>query len=216
MKQLIFLTCFLISYNVLANNSFEQKIEILEKELEQTKDDIKNLGEQKNINFKKMDEIEDEIKYSAILYEKHKKLREEKEVNDRRAKAELEMKLANTIARHENKENRDLAQEKEKIRISRMKIENNSLDKNESLAQEKEKTRISRLKIENESLNKSVKRQDEYIDRDLKRSDAVTNVVNSEGEAIRNVSQGQKSMLEGIGKEAEGKGKAYENLNKKN
>jgi hypothetical protein len=206
----------LISQNILANSSFEQKIEILEKELEQSKDDIKILGEQKSVNFKKMDEIEDEIKYSTILYEKHKKLREEKEVNDRRAKAELEMKLANTIARHENKADRDLAQEKEKLRISRMKSENNSFDKNENLAQEKEKARISRLKIENESLNKHAKRQDEYIDRDLKRSDAVTNVVNSEGEALRNVSQGQKSLLEGIGKEAEGIGKAYENSTKKN
>jgi hypothetical protein len=65
----------------------------------------------------------------------------------------------------------------------------------------------SRKQLENEKIKKRINREDEYIDKELKRSDAVTNVVNAGGEALRNESQGKKSMMEGIGKGSENLGK---------
>jgi|688.fasta_scaffold77354_4 hypothetical protein len=169
MKYFLVIITYLLCQNIKADSSYEQKIEILEKELEQTKDDIKSLTEQKNVNFKKIDEIEDDRKYSAILYEKNHKLREQQEISDRRAKAELENKLANTIARHDNKTEKEIENEKEKLRISRMKSEKESFDKHDDLKQEREKIENSRMKLENDSLKKHVRRADEYIDKDLKK-----------------------------------------------
>jgi hypothetical protein len=168
MNYFLIIIAFLFSQNIIADSSFEQKIDILEKELEQTKDDIKSLTDQKNVNFKKIDEIQGDRKYSAVLYEKNRKLREEQERNDRRAKAELESKLANTIARQDNKTHKEFENDKEKLRISRMKSENESFDKHDDLSQEREKTQISRMKLQNRALEKQVRRADEYIDKDLK------------------------------------------------
>ena len=46
-------------------------------------------------------------------------------------------------------------------------------------------------------------RSNDYIDRELSREDAKTNVVNSNADANRNLSEGGRDMLKGIGKGAE-------------
>ena len=52
-------------------------------------------------------------------------------------------------------------------------------------------------------------RANEYIDADLNREKARTDVVQSEADATRNVSQGQKELMTGAGKGAEAKGKSW-------
>ena len=46
------------------------------------------------------------------------------------------------------------------------------------------------------------KRSNEYIDQELKREGAMTDVVQSQADAKRNTSQGEKEMMSGIGKGA--------------
>jgi hypothetical protein len=183
----------LLSQRLIADNSFEQKIDILRKELEQNRQDIKNLADQKNLNFKKIQELNDERKYSAVLYEQHSKIRKEKEAKDRKTKEDLELKLADAMSKRDRRIKDDHAQQKQDA-LLQMELSTKQLEN-------------SRKQLENEKIKKRINREDEYIDKELKRSDAVTNVVNAGGEALRNESQGKKSMMEGIGKGFENLGK---------
>jgi ribosomal protein L31E len=46
-------------------------------------------------------------------------------------------------------------------------------------------------------------RANEFIDRELSREDAKSNVINSNADANRNISEGGRDMLKGIGKGVE-------------
>jgi hypothetical protein len=60
-----------------------------------------------------------------------------------------------------------------------------------------------------------VKRADDYIDQELNREKAKTDVIQSDADANRNVSTGAKNMMTGIGKGEENKTKGW-SLFKKN
>ena len=60
-----------------------------------------------------------------------------------------------------------------------------------------------------------VKRADDYIDQELNREKAKTDVIQSDADANRNVSTGAKNMMTGIGKGEENKNKGW-SLFKKN
>jgi hypothetical protein len=84
---------------------------------------------------------------------------------------------------------RERERQKDKARNQTFEDENRQIDLElRRAALEKEKARA--------------KRSNEYIDQELKREGAVTDVVQSQADATRNVSQGEKDLRSGIGKGA--------------
>lgn len=181
----------------MAENSFEQRISILKKELEQTKIDINNLQEQKSLNIKKIKTLNDEGKVGVLLYEKNKQLRKEKEILDRNTKKDLELTLAKEISQKDKalKESNEQAKNDEihKIQASRMELQNEKLRKHVAREDEvidkslnrfdtetdsiksqndMQKALTSRVKIQNDGISNSVKKSDEFMNRELKKIDA--------------------------------------------
>ena len=58
---------------------------------------------------------------------------------------------------------------------------------------------IERLKAELQQAQAKAGRANDYIDSDLKRQNAQTDVVQSDADAKRAISNGTKSLLEGVG-----------------
>ncbi len=181
----------------MAENSFEQRISILKKELEQTKIDINNLQEQKSLNVKKIKTLNDEGKVGVLLYEKNKQLRKEKEILDRKTKKDLEITLAKEISQRDKalKESNEQAKNDEihKIQASRMQLQNEKLRKHVAREDEvidkslnrfdsetdsikaqndMQKALTSRVKIQNDGISNAVKKSDEFMNRELKKIDA--------------------------------------------
>jgi hypothetical protein len=192
-----FITLGFLSHNVMAENSFEQRISILKKELEQTKIDINNLQEQKSLNVKKIKTLNDEGKVGVLLYEKNKQLRKEKEILDRKTKKDLEITLAKEISQRDKalKESNEQAKNDEihKIQASRMQLQNEKLRKHVAREDEvidkslnrfdsetdsikaqndMQKALTSRVKIQNDGISNAVKKSDEFMNRELKKIDA--------------------------------------------
>jgi acetoin utilization deacetylase AcuC-like enzyme len=80
---------------------------------------------------------------------------------------------------------RDVQVEHERLRVLSESHDQDYADRIRDLQIAKEKTRLAR--------------EDEFIDRDLKRQDAETDIVQSHADGMRNVTSGEKSLLEGAG-----------------
>lgn len=100
------------------------------------------------------------------------------------AQQEAQMKAQRAAAEAREKE-----RQKDKARNQTFEDENRQIDLElRKAALEKEKARA--------------KRSNEYIDQELKREGAVTDVVQSKADATRNVSEGERDLRSGIGKGA--------------
>ncbi|HEY4043275.1 MAG TPA: DUF5384 family protein [Rhodopila sp.] len=80
---------------------------------------------------------------------------------------------------------RDAQIEHERLRVLSESHDQDYTDRMRDLEIAKEKSRLAR--------------ENEFIDRDLKRQDAETDVVQSHADGMRNVTSGEKSLLEGAG-----------------
>jgi hypothetical protein len=80
---------------------------------------------------------------------------------------------------------RDARIEHERLRVLSESHDQDYTDRKRDLEIAKEKARLAR--------------ENEFIDRDLKRQDAETDVVQSHADGVRNVTSGEKLLLEGAG-----------------
>ena len=81
--------------------------------------------------------------------------------------------------------------------------------RDQSYEDELRRMEIEEKKIALEEKKAKAARANDYIDADLSRKNAETDVVKSTADANRNVSEGQKEMMTGVGKGAEAEGKNW-------
>lgn len=138
--------------------------------------------------------LQDQI---SVLHNEQNKINAEE--NRRRAIAQQQeqerQKLLSDQQEAQLRAQRAAAAAREKERLSD-KVRNQSYeDENRQIDLE-----LRRAALEKEKAR--AKRSNEYIDQELKREGAMTDVVQSQADAKRNVSQGEKEMMGGIGKGA--------------
>jgi len=81
------------------------------------------------------------------------------------------------------------------------------LKKIEAQKEEERQLEMESRRIDLEVKRARAKRANDFIDRELKREDAQTDVIQADADVKRNVSSGTKSYLEGAGKGVEAAGK---------
>lgn len=81
--------------------------------------------------------------------------------------------------------------------------------RNQAYEDEQRRMALEEKRLELDMKKARVKRADDFIDSELNREKARTDVVQSEADATRNVSQGAKNMMTGIGKGEENKSKGW-------
>jgi chromosome segregation ATPase len=87
--------------------------------------------------------------------------------------------------------------------------------KNESYDDELKKISLEEKQLELQVKKAKVKRADDYIDQELNREKAKTDVIQSDADTSRNISTGAKNMMTGIGKGEENKSKGWSLFKKK-
>jgi len=87
--------------------------------------------------------------------------------------------------------------------------------RNQAYEDELRKMALEEKQLELQTKKAKVKRADDYIDQELNREKARTDVIQSEADSTRNVSTGKKNLMTGIGKGEENKTKGW-SLFKKN
>lgn len=118
--------------------------------------------------------------------------------------------------RREHAEAAEREKQKRAHEIAKKKLEHNiALDKQRAAQEAKERQRnqayedemrrmdLQERKAELAARRAKADRSNDYIDRELKREDAHTDVVHSRADANRNTSEGMRDMMKGIGKGAE-------------
>jgi hypothetical protein len=81
--------------------------------------------------------------------------------------------------------------------------------RNQGYEDELRKMSLEEKQLELQTKKAKVKRADDYIDQELNREKAKTDVIQSDADATRNVSSGAKNMMTGIGKGEENKSKGW-------
>jgi hypothetical protein len=118
--------------------------------------------------------------------------------------------------REEDARNRRIASEKaEAIAKQQREAAAKERDKKEAYNDELKRMALEEKQLELQVKKAKVKRADDYIDQELNREKAKTDVIQSDADANRNVSTGAKNMMTGIGKGEENKTKGW-SLFKKN
>ena len=148
---------------------------------------------------------------------------------------QIQQEETDRLVRAQEKARRDqqLALEKERQKqayeLEKLRIEQNASKEKELLelrkqeAAKAEKQRLRAQAYEDEMLRLDLQerkaevatrraradRANDYIDRELSREDASTDVIRSHADASRNLSQGGKELMKGLGKGAENEGKNW-------
>ena len=118
--------------------------------------------------------------------------------------------------REEDAKNRRIASEKaEAIAKQQREIAAKEREKKEAYNDELKKMALEEKQLELQVKKAKVKRADDYIDQELNREKAKTDVIQSDADANRNVSTGAKNMMTGIGKGEENKSKGWSLFKKK-
>jgi hypothetical protein len=93
-----------------------------------------------------------------------------------------------------------LAQQKRDAEIQQAKAHNQAYeDQERELQLEEQKTKLAVMKAK-------ANRANDYIDQELNQEKAKTDVIQSDADANRNISQGEKSLMGGVGEGAAKKG----------
>lgn len=123
-----------------------------------------------------------------------------------RVRAEQE-RMAQERAFEVEKKRIDAAQaaERDRMALVRERQAREEKEKSRNRAFEDEQRRLDLMDRKADLATKRARadRSNDYIDRELSREDAKTNVVNSNADANRNLSEGGRDMMRGIGKGAE-------------
>lgn len=118
--------------------------------------------------------------------------------------------------REEDAKNKRIASEKaEAIAKQQREIAAKEREKKEAYSDELKKMALEEKQLELQVKKAKVKRADDYIDQELNREKAKTDVIQSDADANRNVSTGAKNMMTGIGKGEENKSKGWSLFKKK-
>lgn len=132
--------------------------------------------------------------------------------NERRQRLEIKARedARVRIAAEKAKANARVAAARAKTK-ARLEHEQAMRAKNRDLTYEDElrKMEIEEKKMALRAKQARLARVDEFIDQDLNRRKAETDVVQSTADAKRNISQGTKDMFTGLGKGAEAQGKKW-------
>ncbi|REF28549.1 hypothetical protein BDD26_3477 [Xenorhabdus cabanillasii] len=139
--------------------------------------------------------------------EEQKQQAEKKAQLERAARAERERKQRETATRAEKIRKQEASRKAEKQRV----LAEAAADKKRDQAYEDElrKLEIEMKKLELEKRSARAKRENEFIDQELKTQTAKTDVIQSEADANRNLSSGAKSLLESEGKAREKKSSSW-------
>ncbi|WP_086956640.1 DUF5384 family protein [Xenorhabdus innexi] len=133
--------------------------------------------------------------------EEQKQLAERQAQQEKAAKAERERKQREAAARTAKIRKQEAAREAEKQRILAEAAADKKRDQN--YEDELRKLDLEMKKLELEKRTARVKRENEFIDQELKKEAAKTDVIQSDADVKRNLSSGTKSLLESVGKASE-------------
>lgn len=123
-----------------------------------------------------------------------------------RASAEIRYRLKQESIEKERKAAIKRREEAEKARMAEVQKDKK---RDQDYEDELRKLAVEDRKLSLQEKKARADRANEYIDVDLSREKARTDVVQSEADANRNVSQGQRELMTGAGKGAEAKGKSW-------
>ncbi|ENJ7142718.1 DUF5384 family protein [Escherichia coli] len=85
----------------------------------------------------------------------------------------------------------------------------NERRRDQAYEDELRKLNIERMKLELQAKSARVKRENDFIDQELKEKAAKTDVIQSEADANRNISSGSKELLQSMGKASEKKSSSW-------
>lgn len=155
------------------------------------------------------------------------KVKAEEDARQRQMRAEYEARQR--VAQERERERQEQAARAEKERqqqafeLEKKRIDaNQAIEKERLAAQREQQARAARERARTQAYEDEQRRLDlmerkadlatrrakadrsnDYIDRELSREDAKTNVINSNADANRNISEGGRDMLKGVGKGVE-------------
>lgn len=144
-----------------------------------------------------------DAKVAADNAAREKALQEDK-LKQKRAIAAAELKRAQQIASAEKRKARQQAEAKA-IRDSAEKERLQDKNRDQSYEDQLRDLELAKMKLELESRSKRVKREDDFIDAELKRENAHTDVIQSDADANRTISTGVKDLMQSEGKASETK-----------
>ena len=130
--------------------------------------------------------------------------RTEKEKQDQIARTEKE-KQQQAFELEKKRIDANQSIEKERLAAAREQQARAAKERSRTQAYEEEQRRLDLMERKAALATRRAKadRSNDYIDRELNREDAKTNIVNSNADANRNLSEGGRDMLKGIGKGVE-------------
>jgi len=165
--------------------------------------------------LKALESAENDIKAKQEARRQEYQRQQEAQAAQERAKrAEEQARMEKQ--REEDARNRRIASEKaEAIAKQQREAAAKERDKKEAYNDELKRMALEEKQLELQVKKAKVKRADDYIDQELNREKAKTDVIQSDADANRNVSTGAKNMMTGIGKGEENKTKGW-SLFKKN
>ncbi|MBK7491750.1 MAG: DUF5384 family protein [Nitrosomonas sp.] len=85
----------------------------------------------------------------------------------------------------------------------------NDKKRDQSFEDELRKLELEERKLELQRKSKRANREDDFIDQELNRGKAVTDVIQSEADATRNASEGARDLMKGVGQGAANKNKDW-------
>jgi len=165
--------------------------------------------------LKALESAESEIKAKQDDRRQEYMRQQEAQAAEERARR-VEEQVRQQKQRDEEEKRRRIASEKaEAIAKEHREQVAKERQKKEAYDDEFKKMAIEERQLELQVKKAKVKRADDYIDQELNREKARTDVIQSEADATRNVSTGAKNMMTGIGKGEENKSKGWSLFKKK-
>jgi hypothetical protein len=175
-----------------------------------------------NVNAQSMQEqlnamraAENEIKAAQDAKRREYQRQQEQQAAEERARRAEEQAIAQKQRDAEEARRRASADKAEAAARQQRETVAKEKQRNQAYEDELRKMSLEEKQLELQTKKAKVKRADDYIDQELNREKARTDVIQSEADATRNVSSGAKNMMTGIGKGEENKTKGW-SLFKKN
>lgn len=158
---------------------------------------------------------ESEIKATQDARRREYMRQQEQQAAAERAKRAEEQAIAQKQRESEEAHRRAASEKAEAAARQQREAVAKEKQRNQAYEDELRKMALEEKQLELQTKKAKVKRADDYIDQELNREKARTDVIQSEADATRNVSTGAKNMMTGIGKGEENKSKGWSLFKKK-
>jgi hypothetical protein len=158
---------------------------------------------------------ESEIKATQDARRREYMRQQEQQAAAERAKRAEEQAIAQKQRESEEAHRRAASEKAEAAARQQREAVAKEKQRNQTYEDELRKMALEEKQLELQTKKAKVKRADDYIDQELNREKARTDVIQSEADATRNVSTGAKNMMTGIGKGEENKSKGWSLFKKK-